>query len=137
RVQVVGHDLVVHTAKHVRRCMITPDERHISDEQREAVRRVITEVAERMAVGDGPPNYAAVHQMLRRRFNVASYALIPSAQYAEALSFLRQQRAIYRSRLRRRGSLGLRKRLLSDRFRVRANAGLGQAAGLPIRHGKT
>ena len=40
--------------------------------------------------------------MLQRRFQVPSYLLIPRTRFDEALSFLRQQRAINRSPLRGR-----------------------------------
>ncbi|HVT94090.1 MAG TPA: ORF6C domain-containing protein [Bryobacteraceae bacterium] len=102
RVQVAGRDFVVHASKHVHRSVITPDERHVTTEQRDRLREVIGEVATRLAVGGAGPNYAAVHRMLQRRFNVASYALIEREQYDEALKFLKQHRAIFRSRLRRR-----------------------------------
>lgn len=102
RVQVAGRDLVVNTTKHVQRRVITPDERHLSADQRERIRDVIAEVAERIAVGDGEPNFAAVHGMLQRRYAVVSYLLIPSGKFDDALGFLKQRRAIYRSRLSRR-----------------------------------
>lgn len=101
-VHVAGRDLVVHVTKHVSRSVITPDERHLTTEQRESLRQVIAEVATRIAVGDAGPNYAAVHRMLQRRFNVASYALITRPDFEAALSYLKQRRAIFRSRLRRR-----------------------------------
>jgi hypothetical protein len=100
-VQVAGRDIVT-TEKHVQRNAITPDERHLTAEQREKIRSVIAEVAERLAVKDGEPNLAAVHRMVQRRFNVASYLLVPQEKYGDALSFLKQQRAIHRSRLRHR-----------------------------------
>lgn len=102
RVQVAGRDFVVNATKHVRRNFITPDERHLTTEQRERLREVIGEVAVRLAVDDAGPNYAAVHRMLQRRFNVASYALVGREQFDQAVSYLKQQRAIFRSRLRRR-----------------------------------
>ena len=101
KVLVAGRD-IINTKKHVQRNEITPDERHITAEQREKVREVIAELAMRLAGENGEPNFAAVHVMLRRRFNVPSYNLILRGQYEEALSFLKQQRAINRSRLRRR-----------------------------------
>lgn len=101
RVQVVGRDLI-HTAKFVHRNMITPDERHLSVEQRDRLRQVAGELAVRLSGDDGEANFAAVHRMLQRRFQVASYLLIPRSRYDEALSFLRQHRAINRSRLRHR-----------------------------------
>jgi len=100
-VQVAGRDLI-HTSKLIRRNAITPDERHLNVEQREHVRQLIGELAERLAGNSSTVNFGAVYRMLQRRFQVASYLLIPSNRYDEALSFLRQQRAIHRSRLRGR-----------------------------------
>lgn len=100
-VQVAGRDLI-QTEKLVRRNTITPDERHLTAEQRERIREVAGELADRLAGNDGDANFAAVHGMLQRRFHVASYLLIPRVRYDEALSFLREHRAINRPRLRRR-----------------------------------
>jgi hypothetical protein len=100
-VQVAGRDLI-RTEKLVRRNTITPDERHLTVEQRERIRAVAGELADRLAGGNGKRNFAAVHRMLQRRFQVPSYLLIPRSRYDEAVSFLRQHRAINRSRLRRR-----------------------------------
>ena len=101
RMQIAGRDLI-HTAKFVRRNTITPDERHLTVEQRDRIRQVAGELADRLAGDDGEANFAAVHRMLQRRFQVASYLLIPRSRYDEALSFLRQHRAINRSHLRHR-----------------------------------
>jgi hypothetical protein len=100
-VQVVGRDLI-RTEKVVRRNTITPDERHLTVEQRERIRAVAGELADRLAGDEGEANFAAVHRMLQRRFQVASYLLIPRSRYEEALGFLRQHRAINRSHLRGR-----------------------------------
>jgi len=100
-VQVAGRDLI-RTEKVVRRDTITPDERHLTVEQRERIREVAGEVADRLAGDEGESNFAAVHRMLQRRFQVASYLLIPRSRYEEALGFLRQHRAINRPHLRGR-----------------------------------
>lgn len=112
-VQVAGRDLI-HTAKHVQRNAITPDERHLSVEQREQIQSVISELAARLAGDDGALNFAGAHRMLQRRFNVASYLLLPREKFAEALAFLKQQRAIHRSRLLRRNPVAYR----NDFFRA-------------------
>jgi hypothetical protein len=100
-VQVAGRDLI-RTEKVVRRNTITPDERHLTVEQRERIREVAGELADRLAGDKGEANFSAVHRMLQGRFQVASYLLIPRSRYEEALSFLRQHRAINRSHLRGR-----------------------------------
>ena len=52
--------------------------------------------------------------MLQRRYNVASYLLLPREKFAEALAFLKHQRAIHRSRLIRRNPVAYR----NDFFRA-------------------
>jgi hypothetical protein len=113
RVQVVGRDLI-HTTKHVQRNTITPDERHLSVDQREQVQSVLAELAARLAWEGGPPNFAGAHRMLQRRFNVTSCLLLRREQFAEALTFLKQQRAIHRWRLQRRNPVAYR----NDFFRA-------------------
>lgn len=101
RVQVAGHDLIT-TERIVRRNTITPDDRHLTVEQRDRVRGLLSELAARLGGRNERGGIAAAHAMLQRRFQVTSYLLIPRQRYEEVLNFLRQQRAIHRSRLRHR-----------------------------------
>ena len=101
-------DIVV-TSRIVRRNTITPDYRHLAREQRTRLLEVIHELAARVGRADGLPNLGAVHAMLQRRFDVASYLLIPRERYGEALTFLQQQRAIHRGVLRRRDPAAFRR----------------------------
>jgi hypothetical protein len=101
RVQIAGRDIVA-TAKHVQRNAITPDERHLAVEQRKKINTGIADLAERLADENGKPNFAAVHRMLQRRYNVASYLLVPWEKYEDARIFLKRQCAINRPRLSRR-----------------------------------
>lgn len=107
QVNVAGGDLFV-TARLIRRNVITPDDRHLAREQRTRLREVIHALAGRLGGPEGPPNLAAVHHMLQRRFAVASYLLIPRERYAEALDYLREQRAIRRGVLHRRDPAAFR-----------------------------
>lgn len=113
RVQVAGRDLI-NTTKYVQRAAITPDERHLSAEQREQLRSVIGELADRLAGDDGRPNFAGAHRMLQRRFGVPSYLLLAREQFADALAFLKQHRAMHRSRLKNRNPVAYR----NDYFRA-------------------
>jgi hypothetical protein len=115
QVNVAGRDLVV-TSRLVRRNVITPDDRHLAREQRARLLTLIHEVAERMAGENGQPNLGAVHHLLQRRFAVSSYLLIPRERYAEALSFLQQQRAMRRGVLRRRNPDAFRRDLFRAVF---------------------
>jgi hypothetical protein len=100
-VEVAGRD-IVRTERHIVRNAITPDESHLNPTECAEIRRVIAEVADRMADDSGAPNFAAVHRMLQRRFEVASYLLIPRELFVDALAFLKQLRGRYRRALRRR-----------------------------------
>lgn len=113
-VQIAGRDLIT-TRKHVQRNVITPDERHLSREQGESLRRMIGQAARRFT-DNGAPNFAVVHCMLQRRYSVASYLLIPREQFDDALNFLIQRRAIYRSRARRSDLSVYRKDLFRSIF---------------------
>jgi hypothetical protein len=114
-VQVAGRDLI-HTSKLIRRNAITPDERHLTVEQREHVRQLVGELAERLDGNASVANFGAVYRMLQRRFQVASYLLIPHGKYEDAMSFLRQQRAIHRSRLRTRNPVAYQNELYRALF---------------------
>lgn len=103
-VQVAGRDLVT-THKLVQRNVITPDERHLTSDQCDALRRILGEVARRLADEKGVPNYAAVHRFLQRRYSVPSYLLIPRDKFEDALLFLKQSRAALHSRSRRSAPL--------------------------------
>ncbi len=101
KVVVAGRD-VIQTERIVQRSAITPDERHVSAEQRDEMREVIRELAARLAGEDGKPNFAAGHRMLQRRFGIGSYLLLPREKFGEAMKFLKEQRAAHRSRLLQR-----------------------------------
>lgn len=107
QVQVAGRDIVT-TERLVHRNAITPDARHITSDERRQLGYVISELAYRLAGPDGRPRYSAVHAMLQRRFGVSSYLLITRERFDDALGFLKQQRAIHRSRLRRRNPVAYR-----------------------------
>lgn len=100
RVQVAGGDIVT-AQKLVQKNAVTPDERHLDGEQQQKLKRLIDELALRLAGDDGRPDYAQVYSRLQRKFRVPSHLLILRGDFAAACDFLKQQRAINRSRLRR------------------------------------
>lgn len=71
-------------------------------EQRVRIREVAGELAGWLPGDEGEANFAVVYRMLQRRFQVASFLLVPGSRDEEALSFLRQHRAINRPHLRGR-----------------------------------
>ncbi len=96
RVQVAGRD-IVHAARHVHRNVITPDERHITARQRKTLRALVADLASCLADEAGRPNFGAAHARVQRRFNVASYLVLPSERFDEAVTFLHQQRRVARA----------------------------------------
>jgi hypothetical protein len=112
RVQVAGS--IVNTERHVTRNAITPDARHLDPAEAGELRRLIAAVADRMAGETGAPNFAAVHRQLQRRFAVASYLLIPRAQFPDAVTSLKRLRGLHRRRLRRRNPIAYE----ADLFRL-------------------
>lgn len=93
---------IINTEKITKKNKITPDERHISGDQKKKLKKVIDDLAYRLAGEDGKPDYSKVYLMLQGRFDVVSYLLIKREDFENAISFLKQQRAIYRGRLRRK-----------------------------------
>lgn len=111
RVQVAGRD-IVHTTRHVQRNAITPDDRHLTAKQRRTIRTLVSELATCLRKGFEPPNFGAVHARLQRRFNVASYLLIPQEKFREAVAFLRQSLRQARPHRHGRGSMKASARIL-------------------------
>lgn len=108
QVQVAGRDIIT-TTRHVQRSTIQPDERHLTGEQVAQLRSVIGEVAARLGgEGSGSP-HGIVHRMLQRRYRVPSYHLIPRERFADALAYLKRERAIRRGALRQRDPVAYRK----------------------------
>lgn len=106
-VQVAGGDIVT-TTRQVRRNILTPGDGHLAVGQRKELVALIAQVADRFAGEDGRPRFGAVHAMLQQRFAVVSYLMIPAEKFGEAINFLQRQRAIHRSRLRRRNPAAYR-----------------------------
>lgn len=98
---MAGRD-VVQTQHHTIKNEVRPDERHATSEQKKAIKDLIDELAVRMAGNDGNPNYKAAWGRLYDEFNITSYHLLPTGDFEGAIQFLREQKAISRSRLRRR-----------------------------------
>jgi hypothetical protein len=98
---MAGRD-VIQPQHHTVRNVVKPDETHVSAEQKKTIKDLVDELAIRLAGEDGNPNYRAAWGRLYDEFKITSYHLLPACDFERALSFLREQKAISRSRLRRR-----------------------------------
>jgi len=106
-VTVVGGDLI-QPLKHVTKTEVKPDEQHVTSDQKKKIKDLIDEVAVRLAGDDGNPNYRAAWGRLYDEFNVTTYHLLLAKDFDAAIQFLREQKAMSRSRLRRRDPQGYR-----------------------------
>lgn len=98
---VAGRD-VIQPLHHTTKQEVKPDERHVTSAQKKEIKELIDELAIRLAGKDGAPNYKAAWGRLYDEFGVTSYHLLPVGDFEAAVRYLREQKAISRSRLRRR-----------------------------------
>lgn len=99
-VVAAGRD-VIQTKKHISRPEFTPDERHITEATAAKVKEVIEDLANRTVGEDGKPNFGMWYTRLNKRFNVGTFRAILVEDTAELLSWLSQQKAMNRGKLRR------------------------------------
>lgn len=101
------------TARMIERVSFSPDERHISDRQRAEIQRLVRKLVEKEEAGGMPRKraFAKWYGALKKRYRVTSYMAIPRGLGEEAITWLRQQGAIKRSRLRRNDPRSWRKEL--------------------------
>jgi hypothetical protein len=106
---IVGNDNVqvagdyVRTDRHVVRPRIEINESHITEETAFILQQLITKLVER-EIASGTPRkqaYAQWQQALKNKFRVVSYLRIPRDQSDQAISWLKQQKAINNSKIRR------------------------------------
>lgn len=95
-----GRD-VVHTSKHISRPEFTPDERHITEATAAKVKAAIEDLAERTVGESGKPNFGMWYNRLNKRFNVGTFRAVLVEDTDELLSWLSQQKAMNRGKLRR------------------------------------
>jgi len=99
-VVAAGRD-VIQTKKHISRPEFTPDERHITEATAAKVKEVIEDLANRTLGEDGKPNFGMWYTRLNKRFKVGTFRAILVEDTAELLSWLSQQKAMNRGKLRR------------------------------------
>lgn len=99
-VNIAGRDLI-QTKKVVRRTTFTPDDRHITSEQAVKIKELIEKLANKLFTEEGKPNFQRAYGILYGHFDISSYREILRSDFDEAISFLQQQNAINRSKLRR------------------------------------
>ena len=82
------------------RVVQNPGPEHITEEQAFKIQQQISKVAELDRVS-GQPSYGRWQNKLKKTFKVTSYKLIARADYPAVVSWLQQQAAILRPKLRR------------------------------------
>lgn len=100
RANVAGRDLII-TEKHTQKVNFTPDESHITPAQGKKIKALVEKLAFKLVNEEGKPNFQDAYGGLYRHLGVNSYREIKRTQFDEAISYLRQQGAINRSKLKR------------------------------------
>lgn len=100
KAQVAGRD-IINTEHHTEVIKFTPDERHITAEQCEKIRKLIEKLAIKIASEDGKPNFRDAWGRLYNKFKIGTYRELQKEDFEAAISYLQTQGALNRSRLRR------------------------------------
>lgn len=95
-----GGDLSINR-KQIVRPVIPREPHHITEEQAAEIRQRLTELGERDEKAGRGSTYGAWMNRFKKQFGVASYARLNIEQFDEAITWLKQQKAQNRSRLRR------------------------------------
>lgn len=98
-----GGDVNINKREIVRPVIKTDPARHITDQEAYQIRHRVHKVAE-VDIAGGMPTAKAYQKwwsILKRRYEVTSYKEIPAGCAEEAISYLKQQAAINRPKLRR------------------------------------
>ena len=97
---VAGGDLI-HTKKVVQKNVLQPGPQHITEEQAYEVKKLIDELVQIDVDSGRQDTHGHWYSKLYGRFKVTSYKTIPLEKFDAAISWLRQQKAINRPKLRR------------------------------------
>jgi len=97
---IAGRDMI-HTKKIVQKIVTQPGPQHITEEQAYEVKRLIDELALIDVRSGRADSHKTWYTWLYRKFKVTSYKTIPSEKYEAVISWLSQQKAINRKKLRR------------------------------------
>jgi len=98
---VVAGGNMIHTEKVVHKNVTQPGPQHISEDQAYEVKKFIDELAQIDVDSGRPDSHRDWYSWLYKKFRVTSYKTIPVEKYDAVIIWLRQKRAISRSKLRR------------------------------------
>ncbi len=87
--------------KEVVRPVIPREPHHITEAQAAEIRQRLNELGERDEKSGRGPTYGAWMNRFKEKFEVASYARLDASQFDDAIAWIKQQKAMNRSRLRR------------------------------------
>ena len=104
---------IIQTPKHITRTEFTPDDRHISEATAAKVKIAVEDLANRTLGENGKPNFGMWYNRLNKRFNVGTYRAVLAAETDELLSWISQQKAMSRGKLRRSNPVKYRTDLYS------------------------
>jgi hypothetical protein len=87
--------------KEVLRPVLPREPQHITEAQAAEIRERLNELGERDEKAGRGPTYGAWMKRFKDKFEVASYTRLDASQFEAAISWIKQQKAMNRSRLRR------------------------------------
>jgi|SRR5665213_182687 len=97
---VAGGDMI-HTEKIVQKNVTQPGPQHITEEQAYEIKRLIDELSQIDVDSGRADSHRHSYSWMYKKFKVTSYKTVPSEKFENVMSWLRQQRAINRPKLRR------------------------------------
>lgn len=97
---VAGRD-VIHTEAVVQKNVTQPGPQHVTEEQAYEIKRLVDELSQIDVDSGRADSHRHWYSWMYRKFKVTSYKTIPLDKYEGVMSWLRQQKAINRPKLRR------------------------------------
>lgn len=106
----VGGDMHVNSRR-IERPVVQPGPQHITEEQAFKLSELVKKAVEIEGIAGGETDklFASWWSRLKKRFKVASYRMIPYGRGEEAISYMQQEVAKLRPKLRRRNNEAWRK----------------------------
>jgi hypothetical protein len=99
---------------------VSPSSEHITDKQALEIRELINEIVKIDEQAGRSLSYGRWHAKLHKKFKITSYKLVPHDQFTEVKSWLHQQKAMQRPKLRRSNNSAWCKNIYSAIY-ARAN----------------
>lgn len=119
---------VHYNARVTKKNVVQPGPQHVSSEQALTIRTRIVELAELESTSGRKLNPGKWYNKLYRAFGVTSYVLVPADRYDEVITWIQQQGALLRPKLRRSNNPKWRNSLYAGIWARAEEVGLSREA---------